>query len=109
MNESKKRENRVHFQGEFSKPPKVFQGQDEKRGPMIKLFLKGDTREGSVFMPVRITGDIAEKLVDKVDHWQIGDEIVVDGELDWESFEKDGKKQYSTRINAFQIRRIEGA
>ncbi|MCX6090646.1 MAG: single-stranded DNA-binding protein [Atribacterota bacterium] len=107
MTEGQKRENKVRFQGEISKEPRVFKGTEEPKNSIIKLFLKGDTKAGNVYMTVKIAGTLAEKLLDKVPTWKVGEEIIVEGELDWESFEKDGKKQYSTRINAFQVYRVD--
>jgi len=105
----KKRENQVRFQGELIKNPRVFRGFDDTKGPIVNLFLKGDTKNGTVFIPVKVTGTTAERLAEKVENWRIGDDILVEGEIDWDVFEKDGKKQYTTKINAFQIWRIEGA
>ncbi|MCX6090206.1 MAG: single-stranded DNA-binding protein [Candidatus Atribacteria bacterium] len=110
MEESKKkRENQVRFQGELVKNPRVFRMFDDTKSPVVNLFLKGDTKNGTVFIPVRVGGAIAEKLAEKVENWKIGEDILIEGEIDWDGFEKDGKKQYTTKINAFQIWRIEGA
>ncbi len=103
----KKRENQVRFQGMLVKNPRIFRSFDETKSPTINLFLKGETRTGTVFIPVKVNGSTANLLVEKVDRWQVGDEILVEGELDWDGFEKDGKKQYATKINAFQVWKME--
>ena len=109
MKNENKRENSVRFQGELAKEPRVMRSFDDTKGPVINLFLKGDTKKGSVFVPVRVAGRPAELLAEKAFYWKVGDEVLVEGELDWESYEKDGKKNYSTRINAFSVYRLEGA
>ena len=103
----KKRDNFVRFQGMLAKNPRIFRNIDDTKIPIISLFLKGETRIGNVFIPVKITGTTASLLVEKVDQWKVGDEILVEGELDWDGFEKDGRKQYATKINAFEAWRME--
>ena len=53
-------------------------------------------------------GELAQKLTPKVATWIIGDEVYVEGELDWESFGKKDEKKYQTVISAKNIYRIEG-
>ena len=91
------------------KNPRIFRSIDDTKVPFISLFLKGETRTGNVFIPVKVTGNTASLLVEKVDQWKVGDEILVEGELDWDGFEKDGRKQYATKINAFEAWRMEKA
>jgi len=81
----------------------IFRSNDDTKVPFISLFLKGETRTGNVFIPVKITGNTASVLVEKIDQWKVGDEILVEGELDWDGFEKKEKKQYATKINAFEV------
>jgi len=59
-------------------------------------------------MPVTVRGELAQKLISKVDNWQVGDEVYIEGELDWESYEKNGEKKYQTVILAKNIYKIEG-
>jgi len=107
MTEITKRENRVRFQGEIAKEPKVFRSFDETKSPVVNLFLKGDTRTGNVFLPVNVAGLAAEKLAEKVENWRVGDEVLIEGEIEREGYEKDGKKRYTTKINAYQVWRVE--
>ena len=104
---AQKRDNRVRFQGEIHKEPRVGRSFGEIKGPVVNLFLKGDTKNGHVFIPVRVAGKPAELLVEQVYDWKVGDEVMVEGEIDWESYQKDGKKNYITRINAFSVYRME--
>ena len=108
MEEGKrKRDNWVRFQGMLVKNPRIFRSYDGTKNPVVSLFLKGETRTGKVFIPVKVTGAAASFLVEKIDQWKVGDEILVEGELDWDGYEKDGKKQYATKINAFEVWRME--
>jgi len=96
--------NQVIFVGNVEREIRVFTGEK----PLVSLFLKGDTERGSVFMPVTVRGELAQKLIPKVDNWQVGDEVYIEGELDWESYEKNGEKKYQTVILAKNIYKIEG-
>jgi len=96
--------NQVIFVGTVEREIKAF--TEEK--PLVSLFLKGATERGSVFMPVTVRGELAQKLISKVDNWQVGDEVYIEGELDWESYEKNGEKKYQTVILAKNIYKIEG-
>lgn len=96
--------NQVIFIGTVERQPRVFSGEK----PLVSLFLKGETERGSVFMPVTVRGELAQKLASKAGAWQVGDEIYVEGELDWESFGKKEEKKYQTVISAKNIYRIEG-
>ena len=96
--------NQVIFVGTMERAPRVFTGEN----PLVSLFLKGATERGSVFMPVTVRGELAQKLISKVGNWQVGDEVYVEGELDRESYEKNGEKKYETVISAKNIYRIEG-
>jgi len=96
--------NQVIFVGTVERQPKVFTGEN----PLVSLFLKGATERGSVFIPVTVRGELAQKLTPKVATWIIGDEVYVEGELDWESFGKKEEKKYQTVISAKNIYRIEG-
>jgi len=96
--------NQVIFVGTVEREIKAFTGEK----PLVSLFLKGDTERGSVFVPVTVRGELAQKLISKVDNWQVGDEVYIEGELDWESYEKNGEKKYQTVILAKTIYKIEG-
>jgi len=96
--------NQVIFLGNVKREIREFTGEK----PLVSLFLKGATERGSVFMPVTVRGELAQKLISKVDNWQVGDEVYIEGELDWESYEKNGEKKYQTVILAKNIYKIEG-
>ncbi len=98
-----KAENKVSFVGALKKPARIF----EYGGTTVKLFLQGDTQRGSVYVPVSIHGELAEKVKERASAWQEGDEFFVEGELDWESYERGGEKKYQLIINAFRIQKIE--
>lgn len=100
----KKARNYVSFIGTIEREPRVFSGEN----PLVSLFLKGETERGSIFIPVTVKGELAQKLSSKVATWTIGDEVYVEGELDWESYGKNGDKKYQTVISAKNIYRIEG-
>jgi len=97
--------NQVIFVGTMEREPRVFSGEN----PLVSLFLKGETERGSIFIPVKVKGELAQKLSSKVATWAIGDEVYVEGELDWESYKTDSEeKKYQTVISAKNIYRIEG-
>lgn len=101
----KKARNYVSFIGTIEREPRVFSGDK----PLVSLFLKGDTERGNIFMPVTVRGELAQKLTPKVATWIIGDEVYVEGELDWESYKTNSEeKKYQTVISAKNIYRIEG-
>lgn len=95
--------NQVIFVGTVERQPRVFSGEK----PLVSLFLKGETERGSVFMPVTVRGELAQKLIPRADSWAVGDEVYIEGELDWESYEKNGEKRYQTVISAKNVYKIE--
>ena len=100
----KKARNYVSFIGTIEREPRVFSGDK----PLVSLFLKGDTERGNIHISAVARGELAQKLTPKVATWIIGDEVYVEGELDWESFGKKEEKKYQTVISAKNIYRIEG-
>ncbi len=97
--------NQVIFVGTVERQPRVFSGEK----PLVSLFLKGETERGSIFIPVTVRGELAQKLASKASTWQVGDEVYVEGELDWESYKTNSEeKKYQTVISAKNIYRIEG-
>ena len=99
----KRRENFVQFRGILEREPRVFQKEEVQ----VHLFLKGNTERGTLYMPVKVKGEVAERLSQKGETWKTGDEIYVEGELDWDSYEKNGEKRYQTIIVAQKIQKIE--
>ena len=79
--------NQVIFVGTVEREIKAFTGEK----PLVSLFLKGATERGSVFMPVTVRGELAQKLISKVDNLQVGDEVYIEGEST-ESYEKNGRR-----------------
>jgi len=97
-----KRTNQVQFVGELVREPRVF--QTDWGYQVVNLFVKGDTQRGHVYLPVRITGELAETQLDTLVELDPGDQIKVLGELDWEKWEKNGQTRYATRINALKLK-----
>ena len=101
----KKARNYVSFIGTIEREPKVFSGEK----PLVSLFLKGDTERGNIHISAVARGELAQKLLLKAGSWGVGDEIYVEGELDWESYKTNSdEKKYQTVISAKNIYRIEG-
>ena len=65
--------NQVIFVGTVEREIKAFTGEK----PLVSLFLKGATERGSVFMPVTVRGELAQKLISKVDNWQVGTRFIL--------------------------------
>ena len=99
----KKARNYVSFIGTIEREPKVFSGEK----PLVSLFLKGDTSRGSIHIPAMARGELAERLLQKAGTWVVGDEVYIEGELDWDGYEKNGEKRYQTVISAKNIYKIE--
>ncbi len=49
-------------------------------------------------MPVTVRGELAQKLISKVDNWQVGMRFILKESSTGKSYEKNGEKKYQTVI-----------
>ncbi|BER91729.1 hypothetical protein [Atrimonas thermophila] len=96
-------ENRVQLACRLCVRALVIEGQ----GPEIRLFLEGKTSRGTVFVPAIIRGELAERMKEEILFWQEGDQVFLEGELDWESRWEGSRARYLLLVNVLRIQKVE--
>jgi len=76
------------------------------QNPEIRLFLEGKTSRGTVFVPAIIRGELAEQMKEEIVFWREGDQVFLEGELDWEGRREGNRMRYLLLVNVLRIQRV---